>query len=90
MMTALIKMGQIGKGCVTMRLHNDLPVGLCAHAGLSARQIERREEQRRGGEERREEMKRGKYGKKKRQNTREDKRGKRWFCSVSDRCVLTG
>lgn len=45
MMTALIKMGQIEKGCVTMGLHNDLPAGLCGHAGLSPRQIERREEE---------------------------------------------
>lgn len=44
MMTALIKMGQIEKGCVTMELYNDLPAGLCAHTGLSPRQIERREE----------------------------------------------
>lgn len=44
MMTALIKMGQIEKGRVTMELCNDLPAGLCAHTGLSPRQIERREE----------------------------------------------
>lgn len=44
MMTALIKMGQIEKGYVTMELCNDLPAGLCAHTGLSPRQIERREE----------------------------------------------
>lgn len=49
MMTALIKMGQIEKGCVTMELHNDLPAGLCALTGLSPRQIERRGEE--GGEE---------------------------------------
>lgn len=72
MMTALIKMGQIEKGCVTMGLHNDLPAGLCAHAGLSPRQIERREE---GGEERREEMKRGNYSEKRKDRIQERIRG---------------
>lgn len=48
MMTALIKMGQIEKDCVTIEIQKGLPAGDCAPLSLSLRRIEkkRREEER--------------------------------------------
>lgn len=43
MMTALIKMGQIEKDCVTMEIQKGLPAGDCALLSLSPRQIEKKE-----------------------------------------------
>lgn len=43
MMTALIKMGQIEKDCVTMEIQKGLPAGHCALLSLSSRQIEKKE-----------------------------------------------
>ena len=52
MMTALIKMEQIEKGRLTMELCNYLPRrAFVLTAAFSPRQIDRREEERRGGEE---------------------------------------
>lgn len=76
MMTALIKMGLIEKGCVTMELYNDLPAGLCAHTGLSPRQIERREEggaKERKAEERKE-TRREETGREEMQSKNEERR----------------
>lgn len=79
MMTALIKMGQIEKGCVTMELYNDLPAGLCARTGLSPRQIERREEG--GAKERKAEERK----ETRREETRRDERGWRAKMRTEDK-----